>query len=388
MKTRRLRIIVSGLIAQYPMGGVTWDYLQYVLGFARLGHDVYYIEDTGQWPYNPVAKEVSSTPDFSVQYLAGVMSSFGLADRWAYRFPWESQWFGLSDSARRRAIDSADILVNVSCAMQSPMEYRQARRLVYVDTDPVFTQIKLARGQKDFQQVIDAHDVHFSYGERLAEAGLTTGHHWRPLRKPIVLSEWRPSMPHREAFTTVMNWTSYKNVEYQGKSYGQKDLEFMQFLELPSKVAPTVLEMAAGSGKTRQMPGDLLARKGWHVVEPMNVCPDLLTYRAYIESSKAEWTVAKNGYVLGQAGWFSGRTACYLAAGRPVVVQDTGFSPVIPAGEGVLAFRTLDEAAAAIKEVESHYARHAKAAREVAEEYFDSNKVLTRLIEESFQNTA
>lgn len=383
MTTQQLRIIVVGLIAQYPLGGVTWDYLQYVVGLARLGHDVYYLEDTGQWPYNPVVGEVASSSDFNVTYLVSVMSRFGLADKWAYRFPFRSQWFGLSDRERSAVIESADLLINVSCALQHPTEYRQVKRLAYVDTDPVFTQIKLARGQMDFRKLIDAHDIHFSYGERLSHVGPATGHHWHPMRKPILLDEWRPSTQRREAFTTVMNWTSYKNVEYQGQSYGQKDVEFMRFVELPSKVAPTILEIAAGMGKTRQMPRALLTRKGWHLVDPMKVCPDLDSYREYIESSKAEWTVAKNGYVVGQAGWFSGRSACYLAAGRPVVVQDTGFSSVIPSGEGVLLFQTVEEAAAGIKEVEAHYDQHAKAARTIAEEYFDSAKVLSRLIEAS-----
>jgi len=389
-RTRRgaisqLRIIVLGYLIRGPLGGYASYHLQYLMGLARLGHDVYYLEDTGQWPYNPVAGEVASISDFNVAYLADIMSRFGLANKWAYRFPWESQWFGIPDKERTAVIESADLLINVSCALQRPTEYRQVKRLAYVDTDPVFTQIKLAHGQMDFRKLIDAHDVHFSYGEPLSEVGPVTGHQWRPMRKPIVLEEWRPSTQCREAFTTVMNWTSYKNGEYQGQSYGQKDVEFMRFVELPSKVAPTIPEMAAGSGKTRQMPRDLLTRKGWHVVNPLKVCPDLDSYREYIECSKAEWTVAKNGYVVGQAGWFSGRSAYYLAAGRPVVVQDTGFSPVIPVGEGVLSFRTMEEAAAAIREVEGHYARHAKGAREIAEAYFDSHKVLNRLIEESLK---
>jgi len=178
-----------------------------------------------------------------------------------------------------------------------------------------------------------------------------------------------------------MNWTSYNPVLYNGQSYGQKDVEFMRFLELPSRVTPTVLEIAVNEGKVRRTPRALLARKGWRVVDPQTVCPDLESYRRYIESSKAEWSVAKNGYVVGQAGWFSGRSACYLAAGRPVVVQDSGFAGLLPVGEGLLSFTTMDEAVAAIREVQASYARHAKAARAIAESYFDSDKILTRLIE-------
>lgn len=384
--TSSLRIIVTGLIAQYPLGGVTWDYLQYVLGLARLGHDVYYIEDSGLWPYNPMEGGLGKECAYNINYLAGVMSRFGLANKWAYRFPWQSQWFGLADKEREMVIESADLLINVSSALQRPLDYRQVRRLAYVDTDPVFTQVKLARGQADFCKLIDSHDVLFSYGECFPEAVPTTGYRWRPIRKPTVLSEWRPSMPRRDVFTTVMNWTSYKDVSYRGQSYGQKDIEFKRFIELPRMVTPTVLELAINEGKTRRTPHSLLIHKGWQVVDPAKVCPDLDSYRNYIESSMAEWSVAKHGYVLGQAGWFSGRAACYLAAGRPVIVQDTGFAAVLPVGVGILPFQTIEEAATAIREVEGNYTKHAKAARTIAEEYFDSSKVLSRLIDEAMNS--
>ena len=381
----KLRIIVTGLIAQYPLGGVTWDYLQYALGLAQLGHEVYYLEDTGQWPYNPLEGGVAKDCTFNVAYLAGLMSRFGLAEQWAYRFPWQSQWFGLPDAKRQEVIRSADLLINISGTLERPEEYRQARRLAYIDSDPVFTQVKLARGQLDFRKWIDIHDVQFSFGECLSAAVPETGHDWHPTRQPIVLSEWRPEATYRDVFTTVMNWTSYKPVVYGHQSYGQKDMEFVRFRELPSLVAPTRLELAVNTGKTRRTPRQLLAHKGWHVVDPAEVCPDLDTYRQYIESSKAEWSIAKNGYVLGQPGWFSCRSACYLAAGRPVAVQDTGFSAVLPVGEGLLTFTTVEEAVAAINEIEANYARHAKAARTLAVEYFDAAKVLTRLIDEALQ---
>ena len=378
----QLRIIVTGLIGQYPLGGMAWHYVQYVLGLARLGHEVYYFEDTGQ-PYNPMEGGVSKTCGFNVQYLSDVMSRFGLAERWAYRFPWGPTWYGLSDSRRRDVLESADRLINVSGTLERPGEYRRARRLAYIDSDPVFTQVKLARGQADFRKLIDLHDVHFSFGERLSDVVPETGHNWRPTRQPIVLSEWAAAGSQRDVFTTVMNWTSYNPVSYRGRTYGQKDVELRRFLDLPAMVAPTVLEAAVNEGKTRRPPRELLRHKGWRVVDPQRACPDLETYRAYILSSRAEWSVAKSGYVMGQPGWFSERSACYLAAGRPVVVQDTGFGDILPCGEGIISFRTLEEAAAGIREVEGNYDRHAKAARAIAEEYFDSDKVLSRLIEEA-----
>ena len=406
-----MRIIVTGLIAQHPtLGGVTWDYLQYALGLARLDHDVYYLEDSGEWPYNldggPSGNDwVAHDCTFNVNYLSMVMSRFGLAKKWAYRFPTKSQWFGLSDTERKSLLESADLLINVSGTLEFPQNYRQVPRLAYIDSDPGFTQVRLAQGQSDFSQRVAAHDVHFSFGECFSEEVPATGHKWHPTRTPIVLSQWRPTLPRREVFTTVMSWTSYKPLTFCGQTYGQKDQEFKRFLQLPSKINGAVLEVALGKTDHRDWqsdegslppaifelllhnrhltPRDLLVGTGWRVVEAAETCHNLDSYRTYIESSKAEWSVAKNGYVRAPSGWFSCRSACYLAAGRPVVVQDTGFASVLPTGEGILPFTMMEEAAAAIHEVEANYERHAKAARAIAEEYFDSDKVLTRLIEKA-----
>jgi hypothetical protein len=376
-----LRIVVTGLIAQYPLGGVTWDYVQYVAGLARLGHDVFYLEDTGQWPYDPTTNGVSEGCDFSVRYLGSIMNRFDLGDRWAYRFPWQSQWFGMSDRRRADALRSADLLINVSGTLRDPSEYFGGPRLVYVDSDPVFTQVKLARGQVDFRRLVDLHDVHFSFGEDLPGDTPETGHRWRPTRQPILIREWDASAPPRDVFTTIMNWTSFKPLAHGGRSFGQKDVELRRFIDLPAKARPTRLEIAINEGKTKRTPHDLLGHRGWQVVDPSAVCPDFDSYRDYIRTSKAEWSVAKNGYVDGRAGWFSGRSACYLAAGRPVVVQDTGFDAVLPVGEGILAFRTEDEAVAGIRDVEARYETHSRAARAIAEEYFDSDRVLARLLD-------
>jgi hypothetical protein len=380
-----LRIVVTGQMAQYPLGGVTWFYLHYVLGLARLGHEVWYFEDSGQWPYNPSADGLVEGCEYNVEYLDGVMTRFGLAGRWAYRFPWESRWYGLDDDDRREVLETADLLVNVSGTLERPWEYRAVRRLAYVDTDPVFTQVKLARGQEDFRKLVDAHDVHFTYGERNSDAVPDTGHRWLPTRAPVVISEWRTDAEPRDVFTTVMNWTSHNSVEFGGTRFGQKDEEFRQYMDLPGLVEPQALELALGSGKNQPPPRDLLVHKGWQLVDPNEVCSDLDSFRTYTETSKGEWGVAKNGYVRGQSGWFSERSARYLAAGRPVVVQETGFSDVLPVGEGILPFTTLDEAVGAIREVERDYDRHAGAARAIAEEHFDSDKILARLVAEAVE---
>jgi hypothetical protein len=395
----QLRIVVTGLIAQHPrLGGVTWDYLQYPLGLARLGHDVYYLEDSGEWPYTegdggPDGSYIAWDPSPNVRQLSSVMERFGLGDRWMYHYPVKPRWYGMPARRRREVLASADLLLNISGTLKRPGDYRHIPRLAYIDSDPVFTQVKLSlpRGQVKFQRRVAAHDVHFSFGERMG-AGVPSAHYrWRATRQPIVLSEWKPIDEVRESFTTVMSWTSYRPLRFRGQIYGQKDVEFSRFSGLPQKTPDAQLELALGSlhhptwqtNGWQAEPAKALARSGWRVVDAGQLCSDLDGYRDYVRSSKAEWSVAKNGYVRGQPGWFSCRSACYLAAGRPVVVQDTGFGSVIPTGEGVLPFADADQAAAAIEAVRRDWGRHSRAALELASEYFDSNRVLSRLIDEA-----
>ena len=314
------------------------------------------------------------------------MSRWGLGDRWAYRFAWQGQWFGLSDLKRTEVLETADLLINVSGTLERPDEYRSARRMAYIDSDPVFTQVKIVAGNDYLRNLIDVHDVTFSFGEKHSEATPDTGHDWVPTRQPVVLSEWRPESKHGDVFTTVMNWRSYNPIEYGGREYGQKDIEFRRFFDLPSLIQPTPVELAANQGRGRKLPIDLLRHKGWRLVDPGEVSGTVDAYRSYIESSAGEWSVAKNGYVQGQSGWFSCRSACYLATGRPVVVQETGFSDVLPVGCGIVPFRTLEEAAAGVQQVVADYDRHARAARDIAEEWFDSDKVLRDLVDRAMRD--
>ena len=406
----RLRIIVTGLIAQHPtLGGVTWDYLQYMLGLHRLGHDVFYFEDSGEWPYNLDGGStgndwVARDPSANINHLASIMSRFGMDGRWAYHFPIDDRWFGLTDSKRKEVLQTADLLINVSGTLMDLSEYKLIPRRAYIDSDPVFTQLKLTLGNLEFRDRVNAHNVHFTFGETLfAHYVPDTGHFWRPTRSPIVIDEWASPQPVRDTFTTVMNWTSYKPLQYEGKVYGQKDIEFRKFLHLPKLTGDAArFEIAmpslhhldwetelASSGTTEPKPPlsptARLAQHGWTVVNPADHCGTLDDYRKYVQSSVAEWSVAKNGYVQGQSGWFSCRSSCYLAAGRPVVVQDTGFSKVIPTGRGILTFRTVDEAVQAVCEVGGNLQRHSAAARECAAEYFDARVILPQLIEESMR---
>ncbi len=406
LSSRRLRIVVTGLIAQHPsLGGVAWDYLQFPAGLRRLGHDVYYVEDSGEWPYNldggPTGDDwVARDPSANVAHLADVMRRAGLDGRWAYRFAIDGRWFGLADAARNEVLRTADLILNVSGTLEYPEEYRGAGRLAYLDSDPIFTQIKLARADDHatFAARVNAHDVFFSFGEALTPEW-RGGRAWWPTRQPVLLDEWATAAPPaRGCYTTVMSWTSYQPLHFNGRVYGQKDVEFEHFMDLPARVRPVPLEVAVGGlqhaeweadcSAAADAPGDAplstaerLRRLGWSVVDPLRHCTTLDSYRHYIWSSRGEWSVAKNGYVRGESGWFSCRSACYLASGRPVVVQDTGFGSVLPVGDGLLAFRTPDDAAAAIVEVERDYDRHARAARDLAHAYFDAQLVLNHLVE-------
>lgn len=396
----RLRVVVTGLIAQHPrLGGVAWDYVQYPAGLARLGHDVWYLEDSGEWPYrldggdDPASWVADGSAN--VRHLAAVMERAGLGGRWMYRSPLEDRWYGVADRRRREVLRSADLLVNVSGTLEDPGRYDGIPRLAYIDSDPVFTQARiLADPAGAFARRVDAHDVTFSFGSRVADGPFATGHRWLPTRQPVVLSDWSPAAVTGDALTTVMSWTSYPPLEARGRVLGQKDAELRRLLTLPVR-SPVPLEIALGSlrhagwesspgeAPAAGTPAEVLAAAGWRVRDAFAACGTPEEYRAYIRSSRGELSVAKAGYVTGRSGWFSCRSACYLACGRPVVVQDTGFAPSPPAGLGVLTFDSADTALAAIEAVVADPARHARAAREIAAEWFDAERVLGALVEDA-----
>ena len=387
-----MRIIVTGLVGQYAFGGVAWDYLQYVEGFRQLGHEVFYLEDTEMWPYDPVNNTISADCSYNVRYLADVMNRLGLAGRWVYRNAADGSYHGAS----KNFCDGADIFLNVSgCGWLRP-EYLRIPKKIFLDSDPMFTQVALVSGQQDVIERIHAHDFHFTFAEninapncRIPKAGLN----WIPTRQPIVLDWWpvggsalpgatgdsraRKGAPTDDKFTTVMNWVSYKSCEYDGETWGQKDVEFLKFVDLPARVSQK-FEIAMGMGPGMKRPTEMLRAKGWAIVEPSERLPDPWTYRDYLQKSKGEWSIAKEGYVKSRSGWFSCRSACYLALGRPCVLQDTGWSAHYPTGQGLFAFNTMDEAVAGIEAIS---ADDCVAARRVAEECFDARKVLGKMLE-------
>ncbi len=387
-----MRVVVTGLIGQYAFGGVTWDYMQYVLGFRALGHDVWYLEDTAMWAYDPVKQEPSANCSHNIGYLERVMREFDMGDRWIYRNGANGEYHGVCDAEKAEQIlRSADVLANVSgaCWLREPTAAIPLK--LFLDGDPMFTQISLAREpESDYASRVSSHERHFSFGLNIGKSEChvpTAGLDWRPTVQPVSLDWWSKTLmpPGSEhvaegAWTTVMNWASYPPKEFEGRTYGQKDIEFEKFRDLPAMTSQKfVLAMGQGVGQNR--PTALLEEKGWTIIEPDIHIPDYASYHDFLTKSKGEWSIAKNGYVRSRSGWFSCRSACYLAAGKPVVVQDTGWTDHLPSGGGVLAFTTPQEAADALEKVASDYDHHCRAAREYAEKHFDAARVCASLLE-------
>ncbi len=370
------RVIVAGYIARYPLGGQIWAHLQYVLGLKQLGHDVAFFEDFG-WHdscYDPARNCMGDDAACGVQALAEIMGRFDAP--WVFRDA-AGAYHGLPARTADDVIARADLLVNLSGVTWFD-GFEHIPQRVFVDEDPLFTQVRAA-GDAGFLALLKTHGALYSYGHNLGRPGCTVptlGLAWQPFCQPVALDQWHaPAGLPAEKFTTVLTWNAYGAVEWDGVRYGQKSDEFPRVLDLPRRTAQ-VFELAL-SGE--DVPTQALLANGWRLADPLCVSRTADSYRAYIRHSRGEFSVAKHAYVASRSGWFSDRSAAYLASGRPVVLQDTGYSDWLPAGEGVLAFSTVDEACAAVECVNADYARHCRAARALAAEYFDARKVLARL---------
>jgi hypothetical protein len=371
--------------------GVTWDYVQYPAGLAALGHDVYYIEDTRLYPVYQAAGSGGADATANVDHLSRVMAAFGLADRWAYRDEVSGAWYGLPASAVSAICRSADVFINLSCSTWMREDYLRIPVRALVDTDPMFTQIQAATGSGftpgdgSMRSLLEAHTHLFTFGENAGAPDCRmplAGRQWLPTRQPVCLEHWPavPAAPEATAYTTVMNWSAGKALEYAGESWGQKDVEFRRVLSLPQHVPGIVLGVAAGQTGGAPFPADDAARAGWQVLDPQQHAGDWRAYQHFIRSSRGEFSVAKETYVKARTGWFSCRSACYLASGRPAVVQDTGWSRFVPSGMGLLAYDDLCGAAHALRSVDADLPRHSRAAAEIAREYFASDRVLSALL--------
>jgi hypothetical protein len=408
MAGRPLRLVILGMMGRMPLAGVVWQVLHYLEGFRRLGFDVYYVEDTGAWPYNPKENTVAADSSYSIGLLRQVMANYGFSDRWAYRDVVRGGYsFGLSESQIRRLFDQTDILVNLTASTVLRAEHLRVPVRVYLETDPVLPQIEVARGNSSYLDQLGAHTHHFTYGENLGAPDCAVPverFRYLPTRQPVVLDWWTDSnhptgsgaaTAPRARFTTIANWRqSGKDFDWNGERYTwSKHHEFLKFLDLPkhaSQPLELALALTSGAGMEKNNWSDLsdvdaetirlLTSHGWLVVNAMSFSKQTQPYRDYILHSRGEFTVAKDQNVRLRSGWFSDRSACYLAAGRPVITQDTGFGKFLPTGEGLFAFTNMEEILAALDRINSDEARHSRAARAIAEAYFKAETVLAKLV--------
>jgi hypothetical protein len=380
-------VVVSGAVAnKFLNGGETWIFLSWILGLSRLGCQVYFVEQIE--PAACVDESGRAVPfEQSVNraYFERVMQEFGLSGSASLVLGEGEATSGLAFSDLREIAASADLLVNHGGHLYAVELMRRFTRKAYVDQDPGFTQFWHADGNLGAR--LDGHDVYFTVGENIGRPSCsipTVGIDWRPLPQPIVLDEWPATPSTSGTFTTVGAWRgAFGPVVYEGRTYGLKVHEFRKVIELPRRVPETTFEIALeihpGDAKDR----DALLAQGWRLTDPRAVVPGPDEFRRFVQRSGAEFSVAQGIYVETRSGWFSDRTVRYLASGRPALVQETGFSDNYPVGEGLVPFSTLEEAATGATRIADEYEAHSAAARALAEERFDSDKVLARFLEEA-----
>jgi hypothetical protein len=364
---RARTVVVAGAVAQRPgRGGHTWVFLQYLLGFKGLGWDVVFLD------------RLAEADSRGIPYLEEVMSRVGLHD-YAVLDGQGASSSGLSRDDLLKKVEGSAFLLNVNGFIDDEEVLGRASMRVFLDIDPGFGQMWRELGLHDLFQ---GHDAYVTVGENIGEPGCkipTCGLDWITTPQPVVLDLW-PSKPGGDRFTSVGSWRGpFGPVDFGGETYGLRAHEFRKFAELP-RLVDTGFEIALDIHEADAKDLELLRSNGWSIANPEGVARDPWVYQSYIQSSKAELGVAKNMYVRAHSGWFSDRSICYLASGKPVLAQDTGFAERYGAGEGLLAFSTLDEAVAGAEAISGDYSRHAAAARALAEEHFDSRKVLGRLV--------
>ncbi len=382
-------ILIAGSLAQRPgHGGHAWVFLQYLLGFKRLGWDVLFLDEIGpEMCSDEQGQPCGFAQSWNVRYFLEVVRRFGLGDSFSLSYHRGEQVLGLPREEVLRRTKHAAFLFNVMGYLSDEDILAAVPRRVFLDIDPGFGQMWRALGLAD---IFVGHEDYVTIGENIGQPGCdvpTCGIDWITTPQPIVLEHWKVggtrSLPDTmDAYTSVASWRGpFGPIDYRGKRYGLRVHEFRKFISLPQRTGRpfrVAMDIDPVEGNDIAM----LAQNGWTLDPPRNVAGDPWAYRDYVQRSRAEFMVAKNLYVESRGGWFSDRSICYLASGKPVVAQDTGLRQRIPNGEGLMFFSTLEEACAAVESIESDYDKHAKAARAIAEGYFDSDRVLAKLLEE------
>jgi hypothetical protein len=380
------KIIVSGIAFWYPLGGVFWQFLHYLLGLRQLGHDVYYVEDSARDVYDPNTNDFTPNPDANISAIAPMLEKYGFKDKWCFRshYPNQQRCFGLSESQLTQLYHDADVFLNVTGAQEIRDEHMKIPRRIYVETDPCATQIAAAEDAAIDEKTIEqlkAHDSHFSFGENIGQPDclLPSGpFKWLPTRQPICHDLWQHDSASGDNYTTIATWQNKgRDIYYKGEIYyWSKDREFQKFRKLPSLTAAKI-ELASAPD---YLIADRFRKFGWRFTDPLPISRDLHRYRQYIQSSRGEFTVAKDQNIRLKSGWFSDRSACYLASARPVITQETGFSNHLPTGQGLFAFRTMQDILSALDKIESDYPKASRAALDIAHSHFSAQIVLQSLL--------
>jgi hypothetical protein len=380
----RGKIIVFGILFWYPLAGVTYQFLHYLIGLRRLGYDPYYIEDSGRWIYDPFLNDLSPDATGNIEAVLPALKQHGFGDRWAFRgkYP-EGKCYGMSEEQIAALYREADAFLNVTGAQEMRDEHLAVKRRVYVESDPFASQVKVAQDHQGMIETLAAHDTLFSFGENLGAPDCDVPmkqFKWLPTRQPVAMELWsRSALCGGSTYNTITTWHNKgKDIEWRGETwYWTKDREFEKFLDLPGR-RPVKLELAA---TLEDEVKSLIRNHGWRQIDSIGISRDIDGYRNYIEQSRGEFTVARDQYVRPNTGWFSDRSACYLAAGRPVITQETGFSKFLPTGKGLFGFKTMEDILAGLDAIERDYEGNCRAAREIAAEYFAAEKVVGSLME-------
>jgi hypothetical protein len=378
-------ILLLHLAGRIPLAGVAWQTLHHAVALKQLGYEVYYIEDSGAPPYDPRVRSVSEDCSYNVDFLKRLMERCGLQERWAYWDMVHNTYHGLSVGTVQRVYRQADAILNLCGATRLREEHMICPIRVYVQTDPVYEQMKQAQGDARTRESIGAHTHHFTYGENVGYSDYRVpldGFNWKKTRPPVLLDLWEYRFnPAASNFTTITVWRNTgKDIVFNGdKYYWSKHLNFLNFQDLPRRTSKK-FELALD--RDDEITPHPLQDAGWILVDAYEKSRDVESYRDYIYGSRGEFTVSKDLVVRTNSGWFSDRSVCYLAAGKPVITQETGFSKFIPTGRGLFSFSSMDEIVAALDEIDSDYARHCEAAREIAVEHFSAANVLGRLLQE------
>jgi hypothetical protein len=379
-------IMVSGAIAnKYRHGGAAWTRLSWMLGFKKLGFNVYFVEQIGRAACVDASGAIAAfEQSVNLAYFKQITEQFGLSGSAALIYENGEQIHGMTYAELLDLAEAADLLVNISGHLSLEALMRRPRRKAYIDLDPGFTQFWHAAGNAGPR--LAGHDFYFTVGENIGTPPCpipTAGIRWRPTRQPVVLEQWQATYEGDHGrFTTVASWRGpYGPVQHGRHTYGLKVHQWRKFVELPERARQT-FEIALDIHPADEKDVTLLRDHGWRIVDPQAAAHGPAAFRRYVQTSGAEFSVAQGIYVETESGWFSDRTVRYLACGKPALVQDTGFSRNYPAGEGLVPFRTLEQAIDGASRIVGDYAKHCRAARTLAEAYFDSDKVLGRLLEE------